>query len=271
MKVIIIGQGNVGTHLATALKEVGHDVSHFPARSESPIDIDADVVIISVKDSYVCESARNLIHRLCPVSQSYTSRIPEKQIPHKLPVFAHTSGSIALKDFHIGLISEAQKAGLTKESDNLSAGVFYPLQTFSRDVRMTYDDIPFLIEGTDKTTNEVLTTLASTVTRNVTVADSATRGKLHLASVMTCNFSNLLLTLADEYLAREGLDYHILLPLMRQTLKKASEAHPADVQTGPAARGDMEIIAKHRSLLADDDEKLQIYNLLTKSILNRHK
>jgi hypothetical protein len=54
-----------------------------------------------------------------------------------------------------------------------------------------------------------------------------------------------------------------------ETAKKIKSTTPTNAQTGPAKRDDIETIEKHLMLLDNDDEKKEIYQLLTASIKKR--
>jgi hypothetical protein len=47
--------------------------------------------------------------------------------------------------------------------------------------------------------------------------------------------------------------------------------HPSDVQTGPAIREDNDTLQKHKNILKDDSDLLNVYNSLTKSIQDWHQ
>lgn len=236
LDVLVIGTGNVGTHLYKAFKEAGLRAGIVSGHAE--IIPPADIYIISVKDDAVEETARRLDGSFIPGS-----------------LVAHTSGSVSY-----------EKLSASFRDKSTPCGVFYPLQTFSKDVEMKYDEIPFLIEGSGPAATEELTTLAKRISRNVRTADSEERASYHVAAVIACNFSNHLCALADEYLAAEGLDFKILLPLLEQTIRKLHFASPRQAQTGPAIRGDRNVIEAHRNRLKGYPHITGIYDLLTESI-----
>lgn len=266
MKIAIIGRGNVGTHLAKAFANKGVTINLLPhsAPINNPdIDPDTDLILICVKDSFVTQCAAEAISRIkTPLPESTNTPIP---------IIAHTSGSTPLKSLEHAIKESIKEPSRDKTGQLPRLGVFYPLQSFSKDVEMDLSDTPFLIEASDEATFKELARAASLISDNVIATDSATRGQYHLASVFACNFSNLMMTLADEFLSAEGLDFSILLPLIRQTINKLSSASPTDAQTGPAIRGDEIILSRHKALLASDPEKSEIYTLLSNSIKNRRK
>ena len=65
----------------------------------------------------------------------------------------------------------------------------------------------------------------------------------------------------------ENLEFDLLKPLITETFKKALAAeNPADVQTGPAIRGDKTTINRHLDYLKTDENLVEIYEVLTESI-----
>ena len=239
--VVVLGSGNVGTHLHEAFKRAGISAVLIPAREYGGAELEADSVIICVRDSDI----KALASRLRPAPGT---------------IVAHTSGSIGI-DALQGLL----KTGFP-------VGVFYPLQTFSRDVGMDYSDIPFLIEGSDRNAVERLVSLAKRVSGNVMEADSRVRSEYHIAAVVACNFANHLWSLADGYLASRGLPFSMLHPLLRQTLDKALTVSPREAQTGPARRGDRNVLDSHMRRLSGSGAPLaEIYGLLSESILREYE
>lgn len=237
MKVDIIGQGNVGSHLAKALQSAA-DVAVVNPRSLEGLRPDSDLYIISVSDSAISEVFGRIISLLPPQASG---------------IVAHTSGST-----DISALSQQR----------LRFGVFYPLQTFSKDVALEYDKIPVLIDGCDEETSEKLETLAAQFSSKVRRAGSAERRKLHLASVLACNFANRLWSIADEYLSEENLDFELLKPLIAETCRKMMVTrHPAEGQTGPAVRHDLPTIDKHLDMLSSRPALRQIYSIMTESIM----
>ena len=59
-----------------------------------------------------------------------------------------------------------------------------------------------------------------------------------------------------------------MMPLLKETLKKLSNVSPREAMTGPARRGDREVIRKHIEMLAGDDRK--IYKILADRILEEY-
>lgn len=234
LRICIVGTGRVGHHVTEALKH-NSEVKQINSRSLQGIPHDYDVYLLCVSDSAIREVGKAISEKINPDS-----------------IIAHTSGCTSISEL----------GGLS-----LHYGVFYPLQTFSKEVLPDYRKIPVLIEGSDPATVSVLSEVAHLFSENVQDADSEKRCKLHLASVISNNFANHLWALADEYLTKNGMEFSILYPLLEETLRKAMTNRPATVQTGPAARGDMKTINRHMELLRDDERMVDIYQILSRSIM----
>lgn len=250
MKIVIIGAGNVATHLARALDRA-HSVVQVCARhitsaqrlanslrgcqaitDPALADPDADFCIIAVSDGQ--------------------ARAVSDALPAMRGIVAHTSGSV----------------GIDALERHPRRGVFYPLQTFSREAEVNVADVPFLIEGSDPETSDALSTLASSISRRVAPATSQVRAQVHVAAVLACNFPNYLWGCAQRLLEDAGLTLDLLRPLLQATLDKAMAIGPDDAQTGPARRGDTEVCESHMRRLPPD--VAEIYKLISSSIQKKY-
>lgn len=242
MKICIIGQGNVAYHFYTALKDKVETVK-VNSRTLTGFVQDADVYVIAVSDDAIEATSRNVINNL---NDKITVR----------PIIVHTSGSSPI---------------LKPDNDRYKTGVIYPAQTLSKHIKTNYSAIPFFIEGSDKSSEEILAHIAGLISDNVRNAKSECRQKIHLAAVFACNFTNHLWVLAEEILKEKGLDFEILKPLIKETLNKVENTSPFYVQTGPAVRYDKTTINSHLNSLKYNPDTLDIYALITKSIQKHHE
>lgn len=171
-------------------------------------------------------------------------------------IVAHTAGSFDLTVFpdHIG-----------------KRGVFYPLQTFTKGRKISFTNLPFFIEASDRQTQKSLTELAEKLGGKVYITDGEKRRQLHLAAVFTCNFTNHMLTAGKELATRADMDFTVMEALIKETIAKALEEGPENSQTGPAIRNDQVTIKKHLDLLSFSKEFQDIYRYITKSIIKYHK
>jgi predicted short-subunit dehydrogenase-like oxidoreductase (DUF2520 family) len=145
------------------------------------------------------------------------------------------------------------------------------LMTFTRNRRLDFTHVPLCVEAADEKTENFLVKVAGTMSDAVYLINSDERKALHVAAVFACNFTNHLWGLAKEIVESEDMEFDILKPLITETFNKAILAtHPADVQTGPAVRGDQSTVKKHLEYLADDDDLRKVYQTMTDSIKDWH-
>jgi len=249
MKIALIGAGNLATHLGKALHKAGFDLTQVYSRTmksaqkladalgtEAVNDIacvkDADVYIMAVKD----DALKILIPQLAP--------------KHTKAVFLHTAGSVPMDVF---------------KGYALHYGVFYPMQTFSKEKDVVFEEIPCFVEASDKETLERIKDMAKSVSRSVYELSSEQRKRLHLAAVFACNFVNHCYDLAAGILSGQGVPFDILLPLIDETARKVHNLSPHEAQTGPAVRYDEQVINRHIALI-EDPQTREIYKLLSQSI-----
>ena len=232
MRIGLIGRGRVATHMGKALLKAGHEVVSVNSRTLAELPEDADAYIIAVKDSALQEV----------ISKAVKGR--EERL------FLHTAGSMPLSVFD----------GYTQ-----NGGVLYPMQTFSMDREVDFREIPLFIEGSDARIRQ----LAESISNHVYELSTADRKYLHLAAVFACNFANHCYTLAADVLAKKGLPFDVMLPLVDETARKVHELHPRDAQTGPAVRGDQNVMQAQAALL--EGQTKEIYELLSESIQEHQK
>ena len=248
---VLIGAGNVATHLGAALQKAGFEIATVYSRTDltaqrlaaqlntsyttSLTDLpSADLYLISVKDDALPEVAKEL-----KVSQG---------------IVAHTCGSIGMD---------------VLEGTSAAYGVLYPLQTFSQSRAVNTSQVPFCVEGCDAETASKLEFVARAISGNVHLVDSEQRRVLHVAAVFACNFTNHMYALADEILKKKNIPFNILFPLIEETAARVKDHSPREVQTGPAVRDDQGIMQRHIELLADDETMQAIYKLISYSIGER--
>jgi predicted short-subunit dehydrogenase-like oxidoreductase (DUF2520 family) len=213
-----------------AASELAYELGTESTNYWNVVSRDADLYLLAVSDIAIEEVKTEL-------------RLPQKTI-------VHTAAAVSK---HI-------LAGASTHY-----GVFYPLQSLRKE--LAHDpETPMLIDASDAATLQELETLARSISSQVVEADDETRAKLHLAAVFCNNFVNHLYRLAEEYCLREGLDFSLLKPLIRETALRLDEISPARAQTGPAVRGDGATIARHLSLLQSYPELKAVYELLSSSI-----
>ncbi len=251
MKIVLLGSGNVATHLGLTLKQVGNDVLQVWSRkwehaealglelgagfTDKLADINpsADIYIISVVDDAIAEVAGALTD--------------------KKGIIIHTSGSSGME---------------VLQGASEKTGIIYPLQTFSKQKPVDFSQVPVAIEGNTPEVTKILEKLVSQITSIVLKIDSVQRQALHVAAVFACNFTNHLYALSKKILDQNKLSFDLLKPLISETADKVQKFDPKTVQTGPAVRHDQITLNKHRQFLKKNPHLLELYDKLSQSIIN---
>jgi predicted short-subunit dehydrogenase-like oxidoreductase (DUF2520 family) len=146
-------------------------------------------------------------------------------------------------------------------------GVFYPLQTFSKERKVDFHELPILLESSDIYSSETLQNLAVSLGGKTHFVSAEQRMMMHLSAVFICNFTNHMLTEGKQVALKAGVPFEILYPLLKETVSKATDIGPEKSQTGPAIRNDQNTIEKHLALLSFSPDLQQIYSEITTSIL----
>lgn len=252
--IVLVGAGNLATSLAMALKEHGMApiaiwsrteasasalASMVGCRWETSIDAlpDADIVMIAVADSALRDVARRV-----------AARYPGA-------LLLHTAGSIPM--------DALREAGAARY------GVFYPMQTMSRQNIVPFAGVSIFIEACDDDTASIIENIARSLSEKVVYATSEQRKALHVAAVFACNFPNALYNMTYELMQRNGLPFDAMLPLIDEAARKVHRMSPLEAQTGPARRGDINVMNAHKAML--DDELAGIYSMMSDYIMKRNK
>jgi predicted short-subunit dehydrogenase-like oxidoreductase (DUF2520 family) len=79
--------------------------------------------------------------------------------------------------------------------------------------------------------------------------------------------------MAKQVVDAQQVDFSLLYPLILETAHKAVQHDPKQMQTGPAMRGDQNILAMHQQMLQDAnrDDLKNIYSLMSQQILQSHQ
>ena len=247
MSIALIGSGNMATQLIQAFKKASINIEGVYVRDVqkrkkiaqdygvqlylSMQNIDADVLFLCVPDDQI--------------------RVVSEELTDFKGIVVHTSGSTPSTVF----------------ASHKKYGVFYPVQSMTRSGKINFSKVPLCITASDPESLDLLLTLATCISGHTCVMSDEDRQKVHLAAVMTNNFINHLVVKSKEYLDSNKIDYELIVPLLRFTLEKLTSQPYNFQQTGPAIRGDRNTIEMHESMLASDSNLLEIYQTITKSII----
>ena len=248
--IILLGSGNVATHLGIALKNSNYTIVQVYSKSIENAKVLANKLDTQFTNNLSKLKSTDLII-VCINDDAILSVL--SQI--KNTAIVHTSGSIGLDVF---------KQKFT------NYGVFYPLQTFNKEVDINISEIPFCIEGNSLEFEKQLIKIAKALSNNVVKMNSQQRKQLHIAAVFACNFSNHMYSIADDLLAKKNIDFKILLPLIRKTNANLENYRPKEVQTGPAKRKDTAIIQEHIATIKENEIK-ELYHRISDNIIKYHE
>jgi predicted short-subunit dehydrogenase-like oxidoreductase (DUF2520 family) len=247
IKVILLGSGNVATHLFRAFSKANEiEVIQVFSRTVSK---DFPESLQTTNFSKIAEAD---IYIICVSDNAISSVSSQLEFENRLVV--HTSGS---SDINV----------LDKKNNS---GVFYPLQTFTKNKEVDFSEIPICLETETDTDYKILEKVAKSISNNVHAISGAQRKALHVAAVFVCNFTNHLYQIGNEICLKNSIPFEILQPLIKETAEKIQSISPSEAQTGPAIRKDYETIEKHIDFLTNENQK-EIYKIMTKSIQNVEK
>jgi predicted short-subunit dehydrogenase-like oxidoreductase (DUF2520 family) len=135
-----------------------------------------------------------------------------------------------------------------------------------------FSSMPVFIEACSEDVLVKLRELAEKISGKVSVLDSRKRMGLHIAGAFSCNFVNSLLSCAFDICQEFGIEPCDLKPLVEKTVTKAFDSgNPAEMQTGPAVRGDTVIVEKHLKFLQTNPGLQKVYAVMSEHIMNTKK
>lgn len=266
--ITLIGSGNVATWVAQRMQ--GN--SRFPitqvySRKLKHAQLLAELLNAEAIDDIRQLNTDNQIFIFALADKAYADILP--QLPFILPAAYMTSGTVScqcLKDYaeHYGVI--------------------YPLQTFTKSQDMRTLEVPLCLEYHDSQSPTLpsveipseptlpsveydqMHSLARELSPKCYEVSESQRARLHLAAVFACNFSNAMYNVAHKLLQEKDLPFEMLIPLLHQTVQKLETLTPAEAQTGPAARRDLNVMQKQMESLEDPKYK-EIYQLMSNLIM----
>jgi predicted short-subunit dehydrogenase-like oxidoreductase (DUF2520 family) len=255
-QVSFIGSGNLAWHLAPALDNADFPVqevySKNPAHAATLVE---RLYQADVKASLDFSTSSSEIFIIATSDEAIEEIVQEIILPDDA-VLIHTSGSQPLT-----ILGYAATQNL---------GVFYPLQTFSKDKKIEFNDVPIFIESANAVTEKVLRTMGNALSKTVFPITSYERKALHVAAVFASNFTNHMLLIAQDIMKENSMSYDWLKPLIAEMINKSLSIGPENAQTGPARRGDLQILDKHVEFLQDNEPAAELYKLISQHIIDRY-
>jgi predicted short-subunit dehydrogenase-like oxidoreductase (DUF2520 family) len=249
---VLIGAGNVAWHLGQRLQACGYGISGVYSRSAAKanalgevlgcpcytqlteVPAKADLYLLLVPDGQIGEVAKILQKHISPTS-----------------LVMHASG--------------ATPAGVLAPYFE-HYGVFYPLQTFSKERVLDFTEVPLCLYTAQEQDYEQVASIARALVKKVYAVGDEQRAQLHLAAVFVNNFTNYLQYIGQEIAQENQLPGTLLQPLLKETIAKLDDLTPAAAQTGPAIRNDLPTIERHLAMLAQYPQWAALYKQLSQGI-----
>ncbi|HYJ62968.1 MAG TPA: DUF2520 domain-containing protein [Parafilimonas sp.] len=248
MKISFIGSGNVATVLGRLLKQKNFIINEVVSRDKThALHLAKELDAIAIDD--IKALSKNSDVYIIAVNDGAIEAV-SNQLNTSEKIVVHTCGSAS-----INLLRNASK----------NFGVLYPLQSLRKEISYL-SAIPFLIDASNNYSKNVIITLAEAISDNIKEANDEQRMQYHLAAIVVSNFTNHLFALAQEYCIANKIEFSLLLPLIEEVINRLKSFKPAEMQTGPAIRGDISTIQKHLSLLKDFPQLKNIYEVMSESI-----
>jgi predicted short-subunit dehydrogenase-like oxidoreductase (DUF2520 family) len=256
LKILLIGNGNVATQLAVLFSSKNFDVSVFGRDFNKTLEIAKKTTIRTLESKSQIIDEYHLVF-FCVKDSVIAKLVIEYGKISPNAIFVHCSGSVSINIFN-------ECVG--------NYGVFYPLQTFGKEIEKNWKSLPLLIEGNNNLSEETLEKIASSISEKVEIIRSKERLRIHISAVIVNNFVNHLYFKAFNLLQKNGLEKEMLYPLIQKTVENALTKNPAEIQTGPAKRNDDITLNMHYDLLSNEDAFLNnIYKTITLSIIDTYK
>jgi predicted short-subunit dehydrogenase-like oxidoreductase (DUF2520 family) len=241
----IVGAGRVGRALGRRMRELGWKIGAVVTRHESTARravrfigagtacvgmsrriLASTSILIATPDSAIEEVANELV------------RIGGEELQGQ--VLLHTSGAL-----DSSVLSAVRSCGA-------AAGSMHPLQTFNGVTVPPLEGKIFAIEG-DPMAVRMAKKIARALGAAATPIAPAKKLLYHAAGALAAGHSLVVVEAAVQLLMSLGTKrseaIRALLPMTRQVLQNYERLGPRAAWTGPLARGDYQVVAKHLNVL----------------------
>lgn len=247
--ITIIGAGNVANHISRHFHASGLKIDAIWSRSAGK----AEQLARELECDWSTEQEKlpvNSSFYLLAVSDNSVAELAT-MFKGRRGIWLHCAGALTMK---------------VLEQSFARFGVMYPLQTITAERKLSFQEVPIIIEGSDSDTTEEIRSLAELLSERVMTLDSSKRLILHLAAVFANNFSNHMIGISHAILELNQMDPSLLDPILKETFLKAIDLGPSNAQTGPAVRKDRLTMEKHLELLKAYPEWEKMYTFMSQEI-----
>jgi predicted short-subunit dehydrogenase-like oxidoreductase (DUF2520 family) len=268
--ISIIGAGRVGCTLGKRLRELGWRIVAVTTRSKAtslraartigggsahakitPDLFAADIVLLATPDDAMADVAQEL------------AKVGGKACRGE--IILHTSGALDRS-----VLAPLARLGA-------HTGSLHPMQTFSGRRLPKLAGVTFAVEG-DPVARRTAQGIARALGGVPVAIDGRDKPEYHATALLVAGSGFALIESAVQMLMRIGFKrrraMQTLLPLIRQMLDNVERIGPRAAWTGPVARGDYAIVAKHAKALRRYPRELQqsyaALALLAGRVLSKH-
>jgi len=260
----IIGCGRLGISLAVFLSGQGYIAKGFS--SKSPESVDKVIRFVGAGTAYEkpwdAAKAASLVFICTPdtLIEPVCKKIASEGGFNSQSVVFHLSGALSSD-----ILASAKKAGAV-------TGSIHPLQAFApyeEGQQSPFRAINMSVEGEKKAVELGKVIVNALKAHSFTIPTKA-KTLYHASAVVASNYLVTVENCALELLKQAGLSednaYEILEPLIMGSLNNIKKRGSINALTGPVARGDDEIVARH---LRDIERKVPQFSALYK-LLGRY-
>ncbi|MDB4971181.1 MAG: hypothetical protein JWN44_6870 [Myxococcales bacterium] len=243
-RVLVVGDGPVARALSTALTAADMAPLRWWRRAGQPLPA-ADVVVLAVRDEAIGEVATQIM-----------ARHDDAVTP---PILLHCAGALP-----------AEEAFAKLPRRPLGAGVLHPLKPIAgRDEDAQLAGCIFAVEG-DGPGREAALRLVDRMGGVALVLEAAQLPKYHAAAALVSNHAVALVDGGVELLESVGLDRAqataALAALLASTAENLRRVGLPDALTGPIARGDVSVVARHILALRPHAELAALYRATARRV-----
>ena len=252
--LVIVGSGNIAEQLGSAFYIAGIEVLQVYSRNKVRGRKLAKKFHCS-QTSDIVNVKRNANFYMIALSDDALKDFSKKLNKLQGIVF-QTSGSVSLDIWK-----------------NKNYGLIWPIASINRRQKEEYNwsKIPFVVDGNNKMAQLDLKRLVKSLGAKTYNLNENDRMKLHLSAVVVNNFRHHLLHLTSNYLTEENVEPALLDYLVHQSMDEMTPQKLKETQTGPARRGDKEVIKNQMRLLKDEPHLKKIYKILSESIARTYE
>lgn len=266
--VSIIGTGALGSVLARALYAHGFSIAGLYNRSVDNIK--------ALKEETEAKSSGHFPKTISELGDTIFITVPDDSIDSVAEQLSELSDNFS--GYIVVHCSGSKTSDVLSSLKRKSASVasFHPLQTFTASSSPAdLSGIYFDIEA-DEEAFQFLEELAQTFESQTLRIEPSAKPWLHAAAVMSSNYLLALLDVSSSVAEAGGLNKRkarkALLPLVGQTLQNSENVDSLPkALSGPIARGDIDTVQEHLTLLEQSPEILALYKQLGMTVVTMAK